>query len=65
MTRSDFWRLGMSALAARALAGAEAGMGPIDYGRSFLQGKWAENRVRFWVESRTRVVDPQRPAPIE
>lgn len=29
----------------------------IDYSRSFLQGKWAENRVRFWIESRTRILD--------
>lgn len=48
-----------------ALAGAETGMAPIDYGRSFLQGKWTENRVRFWVESRTRIVDPQRGTPID
>jgi hypothetical protein len=47
MTRSDFWRLGVGAWAAGALAGAEAGMAPIDYGRSFLQGRWVENRVRF------------------
>lgn len=65
MTRRDFWRLGVGAWAARALAGAEAGMAPIDYGRSFLQGRWVENRVRFWVESRTRVIDPQRTAPID
>jgi len=29
----------------------------IDYGRSFLAGKAASNSVRFWVESRTRIVD--------
>jgi len=33
------------------------GMEPIDYARSFLIGKWPGNRVRFWVESRTRVID--------
>lgn len=38
---------------------------PLDYGRSFLQGKWSENRVRFWIESRTRLVDPTAPAPID
>lgn len=37
-------------------------MEPLDYGRSFLQGKWAENRVRFWIESRTRILDPVNPA---
>lgn len=32
-------------------------MTPLDYGRSFLLGTWPENEVRFWVESRTRIVD--------
>ena len=32
-------------------------MTPIDYGRSFLIGKGSVNEVRFWIESRTRVVD--------
>lgn len=32
-------------------------MKPLDYGRSFLMGKWPENEVRFWVESRTRIID--------
>ncbi|MBM3765847.1 MAG: hypothetical protein FJW32_10690 [Acidobacteria bacterium] len=40
-------------------AATPSGMEPIDYGRSFLQGKWAENRVRFWVESRTRIIGPE------
>ncbi|MDP6701741.1 MAG: hypothetical protein QGH25_18970 [Candidatus Latescibacteria bacterium] len=30
---------------------------PLDYGRSFLIGKAPSNEVRFWVESRTRIVD--------
>ena len=30
---------------------------PLDYGRSFLIGKVPENEVRFWVESRTRIID--------
>src|SRR5687767_13624992 len=29
----------------------------IDYGRSFIGCKWPENSVRFWVESRTRIID--------
>ena len=29
----------------------------IDYGRSFIHGRAAWNRARFWVESRTRVID--------
>lgn len=29
----------------------------IDYGLSFISGKWSENQVRFWVESRTRIID--------
>ena len=32
-------------------------MTPIDYGRSFLIGRGSVNEVRFWIESRTRVVD--------
>ena len=30
---------------------------PIDYGRSFLIGKGKSNEVRFWIESRTRIID--------
>jgi hypothetical protein len=30
---------------------------PLDYGRSFLIGKASDNEVRFWVESRTRIID--------
>ena len=30
---------------------------PLDYGRSFLIGKGRTNEVRFWIESRTRVID--------
>ena len=32
-------------------------MRPLDYGRSFVLGKGAENEVRLWVESRTRITD--------
>lgn len=32
-------------------------MTPLDYGRSFLTGRIPRNEVRFWVESRTRVID--------
>ena len=32
-------------------------MTPLDYGRSFLIGKGSNNEVRFWIESRTRVID--------
>ena len=32
-------------------------MTPLDYGRSFLIGNDPENEVRFWVESRTRIID--------
>lgn len=35
----------------------KSGMPPIDYGLSFLTGKAKWNRVRFWVESRTRILD--------
>lgn len=33
---------------------------PLDYGRSFLIGKGSVNEVRFWIESRTRVVDDRK-----
>ena len=33
------------------------GMPPLDYGRSFLIGKGRANEVRFWIESRTRIID--------
>ena len=32
-------------------------MTPLDYGRSFLIGNDPGNEVRFWVESRTRIID--------
>lgn len=32
-------------------------MTPLDYGRSFVLGNGPENEVRFWVESRTRIID--------
>ncbi len=32
-------------------------MNPLDYGRSFVIGNGPENEVRFWVESRTRLID--------
>ena len=44
---------------------ASSTLPPLDYGRSFLQGKWADNRVRFWIESRTRLLRPDNPQPID
>jgi len=35
-------------------------MNVIDYGASFIHGTVPENRVRFWVESRTRIIDEMR-----
>ena len=32
-------------------------MTPLDYSRTYLLGTSLENEVRFWVESRTRVID--------
>lgn len=32
-------------------------MKPIHYGLSFIFGRWPENAVRFWVESRMRFID--------
>jgi hypothetical protein len=34
-------------------------MKPINYGLSFISGKKPENSVRFWIESRIRVIDEQ------
>jgi len=34
-------------------------MTPLDYGRSFLIGNGPGNEVRFWVESRTRIIDEE------
>ena len=55
----------LAAASGTAFAAGPAGLDPLDYGRSFLQGKWADNRVRFWIESRTRVIDPQNAVPID
>jgi len=53
-------------LAGQSKKGAHATtLEPLDYGRSFLQGKWAENRVRFWIESRTRIIDAERGVSID
>ena len=35
-------------------------MKPLDYGRSFICNPSPANSVRFWIESRTRVIDPAR-----
>lgn len=51
--------------AALPAAAAPVPLQPIDYGRSFLQGKWPENQVRFWIESRLRLIDPNLPEPID
>ena len=32
-------------------------MTPLDYGASYLLGTAPENEVRFWVDSRTRIID--------
>ena len=35
----------------------------IDYGQSFISGTASSNRVRFWVESRTRILDERTGKP--
>jgi hypothetical protein len=35
-------------------------MNPLDYGKSFVIGKAPANEVRFWVESRTRLIDDRK-----
>ena len=51
-------RLGHGAEAAPGNAQRNT-MAPLDYGQSFLIGNAALNEVRFWVESRTRIIDDQ------
>jgi len=46
----------VQAAAAAAVPAAPA-FAAVDYGRSFLSGVAEFNRVRFWIESRTRIVD--------
>lgn len=52
---------GAVSLAGRRAGGSEGGdadaMTPLDYGRSFVCNTAARNAVRFWVESRTRLID--------
>ncbi|MBM3795424.1 MAG: hypothetical protein FJW31_15470 [Acidobacteria bacterium] len=43
--------------AASAFAAGAPALAPLDYGHSFLSGVAEWNRVRFWVESRTRIID--------
>jgi len=73
-TRRDALKVGLGSLCALSLGSAgaqdaagEAGGGkehpmdsmrPLDYGLSFICHGAAFNSVRFWVESRTRIVDP-------
>ncbi|MCL4215984.1 MAG: hypothetical protein KJ052_03115, partial [Candidatus Hydrogenedentes bacterium] len=38
---------------------APLAMPPLDYGRSFICNTADFNRVRFWVESRTRLIDAE------
>jgi len=69
-TRRDILRLGVGSFLGVSLtagggaskaeakaAVAELAMRPLDYGRSFLSGTARFNSVRFWVESRTRIID--------
>lgn len=56
--RRDFLRASAALLApAATAAGKPETLEVIDYARSFLIGKTPANRVRFWVESRTRIID--------
>lgn len=68
-TRREFLGAGAGALCAPLLASASAeepdrarpavnGPRCLDYGRSFLCGTATFNAVRFWVESRTTIIDP-------
>ena len=39
------------------IRGAQMTVTPLDYGASFLIGTAPQNKVRFWVESRTRIIN--------
>ncbi|MDZ4288345.1 MAG: hypothetical protein U0984_10320, partial [Prosthecobacter sp.] len=62
-SRRQFLCRGVAAIGAATLPAFAApdpntaAMAVIDYGRSFLIGKLPANEVRFWVESRTRIID--------
>jgi hypothetical protein len=64
-TRREALRAGVASVCTMVLSGATVSkrenimetMQPLDYGRSFICNTAAFNAVRFWVESRTRVVD--------
>ena len=67
-TRRQALRTSLGSLCAVALTGrhqslvakdAGAKMRPLDYGRSFITHAASFNAVRFWVESRTRIFDPE------
>ena len=47
----------LAATRAEAVGSAPDDMRPLDYGRSFICNSAEFNAVRFWVESRTRIVD--------
>ena len=46
-----------AAAAAPSIASSTSRVVALDYGRSFVSGVAEWNRVRFWVESRTRIID--------
>lgn len=64
-TRREAFRITAASLCGMAFAGvgvrADDGEGPemipLDYGRSFICNAAQFNSVRFWVESRTRIID--------
>ncbi len=64
-TRREAFRITAASLCGMAFAGvgvraddrAEPEMIPLDYGRSFICNTAEFNSVRFWVESRTRIID--------
>lgn len=67
-TRRRILQFGAGALCGSLLApvvkGTDAGGGAsrprcLDYGRSFICHPGPENAVRFWVESRTTIIDPK------
>ena len=73
-SRRDVLKAGLGCIAAAASANqlacggsndsgrsrSQTDMPPLDYGRSFICHTAPENSVRFWVESRTRIIDEKQ-----
>ena len=60
MMQTAFLTSAVSLTAGKSNAVPAGAMAPLDYGRSFVCNTLAANAVRFWVESRTRLIDVEQ-----